>query len=176
MQATWIQLFFTFFKIGFLAIGGAYSFLPLFEEELVENHQWITQEEFTEILGITELFPGAKSIKFATYAGYKLLGIPGVIIANLGNFLPPALIIVIVTKFLSQYRTSKTYQNAFDMIKLSVAVMIFSVALKMVSWKTILHFKPAFVMAGSFVLFHFFDIHPAIVIILSGIIGIFLSS
>ena len=51
MQATWIQLFFTFFKIGFLAIGGAYSFLPLFEEELVENHQWITQEEFTEILG-----------------------------------------------------------------------------------------------------------------------------
>jgi chromate transporter len=145
------------------------------EEEKVENHEWITQEEFTKILGITELFPGAKSIKFAAYSGYKILGAPGVIIANLGNFLPPALISVLVKKFLSQYRTSKTYQNAFDMIKLSVAMMIFSVALRMVSWKTILHFKPIIVMVGSFVLFHFFDIHPAIVIILSGIIGILLT-
>ena len=104
MPTTWIQLFFVFAKIGFFAVGGAYSFLPLFEEELVENYGWITRDEFLDVLGITQLFPGAISIKFATYTGYKLLGIPGAIIANVGNILPPALILLGITTVYTRYQ------------------------------------------------------------------------
>ncbi|HBY08762.1 MAG TPA: chromate transporter [Chloroflexi bacterium] len=166
------QLFFTFLKIGFLAIGGAYSFLPLFEEELVENYAWITRDEFADIIAITEFFPGAKSVKFATYAGYKLMGIPGVIIANLGNFLPPALMVVLATKFYFQYKDHPAFQNAFTMIKIAVIAMIFNVALKMIEWKEIFQLKTGLVFLGSFVFGYFFDIHPAIIIVVAGIVGI----
>lgn len=172
MLITGFQLFFTFLKIGLLAIGGAYSFLPLFEEELVENHMWISRDEFADIIAITEFFPGAKSIKFATYAGYKLLGIPGVVIANFGNFLPPALMVVLATRFYFQYKDNLVFQNAFTMVKISIIAMILSVALKMIEWREIFQLKTGLVFIGSFVFGYFFDIHPAIIIVAAGIIGI----
>lgn len=172
MPTIGFQLFFTFLKIGFLAIGGAYSFLPLFEEELVENHMWISRDEFADMIAITEFFPGAKSIKFATYAGYKLMGIPGVVIANLGNFLPSALMVVLAAKFYFQHKDNPVFQNAFNMINIAIVAILFSVALKMVEWRGMFQIKTGLVLIGSFVFGHFFDIHPAIIIIIAGIVGI----
>ena len=59
------------------------------------------------------------------------------------------------------------------MIKLAVVAMIISVALKMADWQTVLALKPAIVMVGAFSLFYFADLHPALVIILAGLVGIF---
>ena len=53
------KLFLAFSKISMFAFGGAYSFLPLMEAELVQNHQWLDESEFLEITGITKLFPAA---------------------------------------------------------------------------------------------------------------------
>ncbi|MHC4720497.1 MAG: chromate transporter, partial [Planctomycetota bacterium] len=86
-----LKLFVTFLRIGFFAFGGAYSFLPLVEREVVENHQWLEKGEFLEVLGIVKVVPGAISIKFATYTGYKVAGVPGAIVANIANLLPPVL-------------------------------------------------------------------------------------
>jgi chromate transporter len=44
------KIFFTFFRIGLFAIGGAYSFLPLIQKEVVEKAHWLTKEEFLEVL------------------------------------------------------------------------------------------------------------------------------
>ena len=71
------KIFFTFFRIGLFAIGGAYSFLPLIQKEVVEKSHWLTKEEFLEVLGVVKIFPGAISIKFATYTGYKWPGYRG---------------------------------------------------------------------------------------------------
>ena len=81
------KLFLSFFRIGLFAIGGAYSFLPLIQREVVEKYHWLTKEEFLEVLGVVQIFPGAISIKFATYTGYKMAGVPGAIMANIGNLL-----------------------------------------------------------------------------------------
>jgi len=167
-----LQLFLAFLKIGILAIGGAYSFLPLFEEELVEKKGWISAEEFAEIIAVTEFFPGAKSVKFATYAGNKVMGIPGVILANLGNFLPPAIIILLVSSVYSEYKDHRVVQNAFKMTKYAVIALILAVALKMIDWKGIVQLKSGVIFIGSFVFGYFFDIHPAIIIVVAGVLGI----
>jgi chromate transporter len=92
-MAAALELFLTFFKIGALSFGGAYSFLPLLEREIVTNHGWLDPEEFASILGMVHAFPGAISIKFATYVGYRELGVVGILLANIANFLPPAFLI-----------------------------------------------------------------------------------
>ena len=83
-----LKLFMAFFKIALFAFGEAYSFLPLTEIKLVQNQQLLKKTKYLEIVGITKFFPSDISIKFATYTGYKIAGIPGIIVANIANLLP----------------------------------------------------------------------------------------
>jgi chromate transporter len=75
-----LELFIAFSRIGFFAFGGAYSFLPLIEREVVQNHHWLDKPEFLEVLGLVSALPGAVSVKFATYTGYKFA--PSCIVYN----------------------------------------------------------------------------------------------
>src|SRR3989338_6781411 len=109
------DLFFVFFKIGLFAVGGAYSFLPLIEKEVVENYRWLTKPEFLDVLGAIQIFPGAISIKYATYTGYKLAGIPGAIAANIGNFVAPAALILVAAALYIKYKEFPPLKNAFAM-------------------------------------------------------------
>jgi len=79
------DLFFSFFKVGMISFGGAYSLIPDIEREVVKNNNWLSPDELMNILSITGFVPGAISIKFATYTGYKMAGILGVLAANSGN-------------------------------------------------------------------------------------------
>ena len=99
-----VKLFLSFLRIGLFGIGGAYSFLPLIEKEVVAKYQWLTKEEFFDVLGMVKMFPGAISIKYATYTGYKIAGIPGAIMANLGNIIGPAILIIAASFIYSKYK------------------------------------------------------------------------
>src|SRR3989338_1337438 len=107
-----LKLFLSFLKVGFFAVGGAYSFLPLIEKEVVQKYQWLSQEEFLEVLGMVKIFPGAISIKYATYTGYKVGGIWGAIAANTGNFLAPALLIGLASFLYIRYKNIPALKNA----------------------------------------------------------------
>ena len=115
-----IQLFIVFFRIGLFAIGGAYSFLPLLQKDIVENYHWLSSEEFLEIMGVVKIFPGAISIKFATYTGYKIAGIPGALVANFANFLAPAILILIATYLYTNFKDTPKVKGAFAMIQIVV--------------------------------------------------------
>src|SRR3989338_3029207 len=99
-----LNLFLAFLRVGLFAIGGAYSFLPLIEKEVVEKYHWLTKQEFLDILAVVKIFPGAISIKFATYTGYKEAGIPGLVFANLGNLLAPIVLISFAFGLYAKYK------------------------------------------------------------------------
>jgi len=160
-------------RIGFFAIGGAYSFLPLIEKEVVDKYHWLTDSEFLEVLGATQVFPGAISIKFATYTGYKIAGIPGVILANLGNILAPVLFIALFTIFYKRFKDAPGIKGSFDMIRLVVFAMIIAVAFKAVDIFKLAYANSMIVVAASFLIFMFTKIHPAIIITGAGILGFF---
>ena len=164
-------LFFVFFKIGLFAVGGAYSFLPLIEREVVENYRWLTKPEFLDVLGAIQIFPGAISIKYATYTGYKLAGIPGAIAANIGNFVAPAALILVAAALYIKYKEFPPLKNAFAMIQLAVFAMILAVAFQAIEMKELLRFRGLLVVAIAFILFVFTKIHPAFIIAGAGILG-----
>ncbi len=114
------KLFIVFSKIGLFAFGGAYSFLPLTEREVVQNHHWLDKTEFLEVVGITKMFPGAISIKFATYTGYKLAGVPGAIVANLANLLPPVLFIMLASLLYSKYKDIPFVKASLQMAQYAI--------------------------------------------------------
>lgn len=167
------QLFLTFFRIGLFAIGGAYSFLPLLQKETVERYQWLTKEEFLDVLGMVKIFPGAISIKFATYTGYKLSGMAGAVVANLGNLLAPFVLTLALTWFYSRYKDTAAVKHAFAMIQLVIFAMILAVAFQMINVKQLTNFKNILVIISALGIFLFSKIDPAVIIILAGILGFF---
>jgi chromate transporter len=167
-----IELFISFVKVGSFSFGGAFSLIPLIEKEVVQTHNWLSQDDFLKVLGMAEVFPGAISIKFATYTGYKVAGIPGAIVANLGNFIMPATIIMIAAYFYTQYEKNVTVVKAFNGIKYAMIGMIFAImyqyaVVNFVEVKSIIFL----VLGASLVLI--FNLHPAYVVIIAGVIGIF---
>lgn len=166
-----LKLFLAFFKIALFAFGGAYSFLPLMEKELVQNQRWLENAEYLEIIGITKLFPGAISIKFATYTGYKIAGVPGVIVANIANLLPPVLFVILASFFYSRYKDITFIKAGLEMVQYAVFAMIIAVAIQLVDKSQIFQLKHIIIIAASFGLFFYAKVHPAFIIIAAGILG-----
>ena len=167
-----VKLFLAFFQIGLFAIGGAYSFLPLIEKEVVQKYQWLSKEEFLDVLGITSVFPGAISIKFATYTGYKMAGIWGAALANIGNMFAPCLILIGASFFYLKHKNAPLVKNAFGMVEMAIFAMIIAVAFQSINPVKLIQPRNIIVVILTFSLFLYTKIHPALIIISAGVIGI----
>lgn len=167
-----IKLFISFFKSGMFAVGGAYSFLPLIEREVVQKYGWLTKDEFMDVLGMVGIFPGAISIKYATYVGYKMAGVLGVLAANFGNFIPPVLLILGASLLYNQYKEIPAVKGAFNMVRIAVFAMIIAVAFKLVGIKYLVSLKALIFAALFFIAFFLGKIHPVFIILGAGVLGV----
>lgn len=70
----YLQLFISFFQIGLFSIGGGYAALPLIQEQVVANHQWLTNLEYTDLITISQMTPGPIAINSATFVGDQIAG------------------------------------------------------------------------------------------------------
>jgi chromate transporter len=169
------KLFWAFFKVGLFAVGGAYSFLPLVEKEVVQNHKWLEKPEFLEVTGMVEVFPGAISVKFASYVGYKSAGLPGVIVANVANLLPPVLFMAMASLLYARFRHTAWATGALQMVRYAVFAMIVAVAIKLVDSSGLFSAKTVPVVLISFLLLTLTKVHPALVILGAALYGGFVS-
>lgn len=124
-------MFFAFFKIGLFTFGGGYAMIAVIERELVEKKQWISHEEFLDIIGIAESSPGPLAINSATFIGYKKCGFLGSLFATLGVVLPSFIIIFSISLFFEQFLALKYVGYAFRGIQACVAFLILSAGIKM---------------------------------------------
>lgn len=118
------ELFLTFFKIGLFTFGGGYAMIAQIKESIVENKNWLTEDELLQIVAVAESTPGPIAINMATYVGYKRKGIVGSAMATLGVVLPSVIIIFIISLFLEEFMKNKYVAYAFVGIKCAVAFLI----------------------------------------------------
>lgn len=170
MILTLFKLFFAFLKVGSFSFGGAYSLLPLIEREAVTNNGWLTHDEFLKVLGMVEVFPGAISIKYATYIGYKTAGIMGVVAANMGNLIMPATIIMVASYFYSTYEKNDLVMKAFRGIKYAVIGLV-AALIYQYGAKNFQEISGILLILLGFGLVYFLNLHPAYVVIISAIIA-----
>ncbi|MDP3786536.1 MAG: chromate transporter [Candidatus Omnitrophota bacterium] len=165
------RLFISFLKIGLLAVGGAYSFLPLLEKEIVEKYHWLAKDEFLDVMATVKIFPGAISIKYATYTGYKLSGILGAIAANLGNLAGPAILIIFAAGLYDKYKNLPIVTGAFKMVELAIFSMLIALAFQLIDIGQLVHPKNLLVVVLSFILFAFTKVNPALILIGAAVLG-----
>ena len=107
-----VQLFWEFFKTGLFAIGGGMATLP-FLKNIGETTGWYTYTELMNMLAVSESTPGPIGINMATYVGYTVSGVPGAIIATLGEVTPSIIVILIIASLLKNFRDNKYVNMAF---------------------------------------------------------------
>lgn len=104
-----LQLFYTFFKIGLFGFGGGYAMISMIQGEVVTRHEWLSSTEFTDIIAISQMTPGPIGINSATYVGYSavvnagyshVIGILGSVVATVSVVLPSFILMVLISKFL----------------------------------------------------------------------------
>ncbi len=127
------ELFVSFFKIGLFTFGGGYAMLPMLKKELVEEKEWVTEEEILDYFAIGQLTPGVIAVNTATFIGYKKCGITGGIVATLGVVCPSIIIILCIAAFLSSFSHIAWVQHAFAGIRIAVLALIIKTLFGMVS-------------------------------------------
>ncbi|MBR1793000.1 MAG: chromate transporter [Bacteroidales bacterium] len=136
------DLFFTFLKIGIFTFGGGYGMIAIIQNEVVYRHAWLTATEFTDILAVSQMTPGPIGINTATYTGYMAvlhagyaswLAVLGSLVASFAVILLPALLMMMVLRFLLRHSGNRDVQNVLSMLSIVVVGLIAAAALSLVS-------------------------------------------
>lgn len=125
------QLFRTFLRIGLLSFGGPAAQISLMHTELVDRHKWLTEKQFLGALSFCMLLPGPEAMQLATYAGWRLRGVSGGLIAGLLFVTPGALVILLLASGYALYGQVPVIQSVFVGIKAAVVVIVLQALLSL---------------------------------------------
>ena len=175
----YLQLFWAYLKIGIFGFGGGYAMLSMIQFEIVEHHQWMSLEEFADMVALSQMTPGPVSINIATYIGYTVGGILGSLVATAAIVLPSLLMLYLVLKFLFKHKDNYIVKTTLSSMKPVIAGLIFVAALQMMNPVS---FADAglqgsnisvIICAVTFACMFWTKINPILLILASGLVGYF---
>jgi chromate transporter len=88
------EIFRVFLKLGIVGFGGPAVHIAMMREEVVVKRKWLSEREFLDFMGATNLIPGPNSTELAIHIGHKLAGIRGLLTAGLSFILPAFLCVL----------------------------------------------------------------------------------
>jgi len=119
-----LHLYLLFVKIAAFTYGGGYAMIPLFQDELVTKHGYLTAEEFANMVALAQMTPGPVGLNAATYIGCNEAGVAGAIVSTLG-IMTPALVITLATAvFLQRMKDNAVLKAALGGIRPAVLGLI----------------------------------------------------
>ena len=120
----YLDIFTCFAKIGAFTIGGGYAMIPIIQKEVVEKRGWISEEDFLDVLAISQSAPGILAVNISIFLGYRLKGARGSVVATLGSALPSFTIILLIAMFFAGYQDNPTVVSIFKGIRPVVVSLI----------------------------------------------------
>lgn len=124
MKNTYIDLFTCFAKIGTFTLGGGYAMIPIIEREVVQKRKWVGEEDFMDMLAISQSAPGILAVNISIFLGYRLKGVKGSVVATLGSVLPSFVIILLIALFFTNYSHNPAIMKIFRGIRPAVVALI----------------------------------------------------
>ncbi len=178
----YLELLWTFLKIGAFTFGGGYAMLPLMQEEVM-THGWMDARSLIDFIAVSEISPGPFAVNIATYVGAETGGIAGSFCATLGVVLPSFIIILIIAKCFEKFKKSKIIKGCMSGLKPAVVGLIgaaaISAALTVFAPKGLrlsvlcdLSFYATVTVFLISVVLSFKKVHPILIICISALLGI----
>lgn len=171
-----IKLFFSFFQIGLVSFGGGYAAMAPIYRQVVELHGWLTVTEFSDLITISQMTPGPISLNSATFIGLQVAGIPGAIVATIGNVLPSIIIVLFLAYIYFRFNKLKIIQSILESLRPAVIALI---AVAAISLFTSAIFKPDIDVINTILFLIVLTIlsktklDPTVVMLLAGVVGVF---
>ena len=170
-------------KIGVCTIGGGYSAIALIEDIIVNSNQWISMEDFLDIVAIAEMTPGPIAINSATFVGIRVAGLPGAIISTTGFVLPSIVIVSTLAFFYYKYKNLLYVNGVLSALRPAIVAIIATAAISILSISLFangeislnlenIDFVAMTIFIVSLVAFRIFKkLSPILVILLGGMLG-----
>lgn len=182
----YVQLFLSFFQIGTFSFGGGYAAMPLIQQQVVSVHSWITLNEFTDLITISQMTPGPIAINAATFVGQSVAGPVGSLAATLGCILPSCLIVSALAWLYLKYKNLSLMEEILTTLRPAVVSFIASAGLTIIilafwndkgisfrlfdlNWHAVLIFAIAIILLGKY------KCNPIFIMILSGLLEVLLN-
>jgi chromate transporter len=169
---SWSDMMRVFGRIGVLSFGGPAAQIALMHRELVERHAWLTEAGYLRALSLCMLLPGPEAMQLATYAGWRMRGTLGGLLAGLLFVVPGAVVIGVLAVGYAYYGQLPFVQAAFLGIKAAVIIVVFQ-ALRKVAAKALTGPEGVALAALSFVALFVFGLPFPLIILVAGIWGFF---
>jgi len=170
-EVKYFHMFKVFFKIGLFTIGGGLAMIPVIRHEFVEKQHWISDDDVTDVLALSQSMPGVIAINASTFLGYRLAGIPGAIVSTLGVVLPSFIIILLIAALFTDAISNNQYVTSFFAgINAALAALLFTASLEL-GKKSVKDYMGCAITAFSALAISVFNFDIALVVLISGLAG-----
>ena len=170
MKTLW-DLFIAFFRASNFSFGGGPAMIPLVQEEVVNKYKWVDNEQFADLLAITNSLPAPIGTKLAGMIGYRVRGWLGATVAITGVFLPTTLVVVFLGSLIMNYAESPALQSMLKGVRPVVAVLLAQTAIQMGQKAFTNNITWIFGAVAMAALLLLPGIHPAFLVVASMLLG-----
>ena len=176
----YLTLFYTFFKIGLFGFGGGYAMLSMIQGEVVTRYGWLTAQEFTDIVAVSQMTPGPIGINSATYVGFTATGsVWGAITATTAVVLPSFILMIAISRFFMKYRHHPVVESVFAGLRPAAVGLLAAAALVLMTEENFgspsddlrSFIISCLIFLVAFVATRRFRLNPIALIIAAGVLG-----
>lgn len=168
------KLFWSTLMLSAFTFGGGYVIVTLMKKKFVDEYHWIDENEMLDLVAIAQSAPGAIAVNGAIVVGFKLAGIPGLLVSVLATVLPPFVILSVISLFYTAFAANEIVALALAGMQAGVGAVIASVVYDMGS--SVVRTKDwmgIFLMIAVFVLNYFLNVSVVVLILACGVLGVF---
>ncbi len=165
-KALYWELFLSTFYLSAFTFGGGYVIVSMMKEKFCDQLHYIEEKEMLDLVAIAQSAPGAIAVNGAIVLGYKMAGIPGILVCVLGTVIPPFAIIYVISMFYHAFITNNIIAALLLGMRAGVGALIASVVYDM--GKGVIQdtpIKSIMIMAATFILNEFLKVNIAWIVL-----------
>lgn len=162
-------------RIGCLSFGGPAGQIALMHREIVDEHKWLSEQQFLSALNFCMLLPGPEAMQLATYAGWRLHGVKGGLMAGLLFVLPGALVVLALSMLYAAFGNLPWIEAIFFGVKAAVLAIVIEALLR-VARRALTSNADWLIAGAAFLALYCFDVPFPLIIIAAGLVGFFRSN
>ena len=166
-------LFFSTLYISAFTFGGGFVIVTFMKRKFVDQLHWITEAEMLDMAALAQSSPGAIAVNAAILVGWRVAGLPGMVVAVVGTIIPPMVILSIIAFFYAAFATNPYVALVLKGMQAGVAAVILDVVCGLggavVKTKSAVYIA---LMAAAFVANFFFDVNVILIILVAAAFGV----